>query len=219
MKILFAGILLASLATPAMSAVTLYDVPNAVKPPLENVLLKDGDFGQKVFGTTNKNKAPAVVTFESMVDSFLIRADAQGQAKIVANSASFVDKLDFYLSDLSAFTKVEFSLQKFDGGTGGRNPTPGTTKVTLTYKNNGADKVQTYDVKNGQNWFGAIADGGDVLTRVSIDTNGQGFESLSHVRLGFAAVPEPSTWAMMLGGFGMLGMATRRSRRQRSVLA
>ena len=32
-------------------------------------------------------------------------------------------------------------------------------------------------------------------------------------------VPEPATWAMMLGGFGLVGMATRRSRRPRRALA
>jgi hypothetical protein len=32
-------------------------------------------------------------------------------------------------------------------------------------------------------------------------------------------VPEPATWAMMLGGFALAGMATRRSRRPRRALA
>lgn len=33
------------------------------------------------------------------------------------------------------------------------------------------------------------------------------------------AVPEPATWAMMLGGFGLIGFAARRRRVARSVLA
>lgn len=32
-------------------------------------------------------------------------------------------------------------------------------------------------------------------------------------------VPEPATWAMMIGGFGMLGAAARRSRKANTVLA
>ena len=34
-----------------------------------------------------------------------------------------------------------------------------------------------------------------------------------------AAVPEPSTWAMMLMGFGAAGAAMRRSRRRTTALA
>lgn len=33
------------------------------------------------------------------------------------------------------------------------------------------------------------------------------------------AVPEPATWAMMIGGFGMLGAAVRRSRKSAAVYA
>lgn len=36
---------------------------------------------------------------------------------------------------------------------------------------------------------------------------------------GTNAVPEPATWAMLLGGFGMLGAASRRSRRMTRTLA
>jgi hypothetical protein len=35
----------------------------------------------------------------------------------------------------------------------------------------------------------------------------------------FVAVPEPSTWAMMIGGFGLLGAAARRARKVRAVYA
>lgn len=42
---------------------------------------------------------------------------------------------------------------------------------------------------------------------------------VSHLAFfGTLAVPEPSTWAMMIGGFGLLGAAARR-RKERSVLA
>lgn len=35
---------------------------------------------------------------------------------------------------------------------------------------------------------------------------------VGNVQVPFAAVPEPATWAMMLGGFGLLGAAVRRRR-------
>jgi hypothetical protein len=42
---------------------------------------------------------------------------------------------------------------------------------------------------------------------------------LSEVRFNGAAVPEPATWAMMIGGFGLVGGAMRRRPARRAVLA
>jgi len=38
-------------------------------------------------------------------------------------------------------------------------------------------------------------------------------------QLGLAAVPEPSTWALLIGGFGLVGTAQRLRRRRRRALA
>ncbi len=45
--------------------------------------------------------------------------------------------------------------------------------------------------------------------------NGQGIrKQLSHLTFfGVAAVPEPAVWAMMIGGLGLVGAASRRGRR------
>jgi hypothetical protein len=40
-----------------------------------------------------------------------------------------------------------------------------------------------------------------------------------NITFAAAAVPEPTTWAMLVGGFGILGAATRRTRRSKTVLA
>jgi hypothetical protein len=37
------------------------------------------------------------------------------------------------------------------------------------------------------------------------------------IRGQLAAVPEPATWAMMIGGFGMVGGAMRSARRKQKV--
>lgn len=47
-----------------------------------------------------------------------------------------------------------------------------------------------------------------VVTGASADDHGFGYDDFS-----FIAVPEPSTWAMMLLGFGAIGASIRRSRR------
>jgi hypothetical protein len=43
--------------------------------------------------------------------------------------------------------------------------------------------------------------------------------SLGSITVPFAAVPEPASWAMMIGGFGLIGAASRRGRRAKTLLA
>ena len=43
--------------------------------------------------------------------------------------------------------------------------------------------------------------------------------TLGQVTVPLSAVPEPATWAMLLGGFGMLGATTRRRKRLAQVVA
>ena len=59
--------------------------------------------------------------------------------------------------------------------------------------------------------------GGDTFDRIKIyqKTGGGGYESDNHT-VGFwtetGGVPEPATWAMLIAGFGLVGMAARRRR-------
>lgn len=62
-----------------------------------------------------------------------------------------------------------------------------------------------------------VATGGDAIAGFRMTSSQFAFETDTYA-VG-NAVPEPATWAMMLGGFGMLGFATRRSRRAKAVLA
>ena len=52
--------------------------------------------------------------------------------------------------------------------------------------------------------------GGPPLTYGAGVTDGR--EVLDYVTLDVASVPEPATWAMMIGGFGLAGAALRRRR-------
>ncbi len=65
--------------------------------------------------------------------------------------------------------------------------------------------------------------GGDNFNKIIIkQTAGGGYESDNHT-VGFytevGGVPEPATWAMLIAGFGMTGLAARRRRRMASTLA
>jgi hypothetical protein len=59
--------------------------------------------------------------------------------------------------------------------------------------------------------------GGGTLSFAALGTEDSLGGYIEDVRL--VAVPEPATWAMMLGGFGLLGAAVRRRTRSTTVLA
>jgi hypothetical protein len=118
-----------------------------------------------------------------------------------------------------------------------RNIDAGTYKLTFYYSprpgiaaaSNGIDVLV-----NGTSVFNVTGDGGGqtgwVLQTVNFSIGAPGVLSfaalgtsdslggyLEDVRL--AVVPEPATWAMMLGGFGLLGAALRRRGAAKPVLA
>lgn len=84
---------------------------------------------------------------------------------------------------------------------------------------------QTFNFDNeplgpGNTHFGFLASGGDPISNVffSMDllpSGGQnGITDIKQVRILRSGVPEPATWAMMLAGFGAVGIALRRSRKR-----
>jgi len=52
------------------------------------------------------------------------------------------------------------------------------------------------------------------LSVTGLNGGTQSFSSLAQVGSGAAAVPEPASWALMLGGFGLVGGAMRRRKTQ-----
>ena len=185
-------------AMPASAAIIIQSGAGFVQPA-ENVLATSNLTAQTVFGTTNQTNTSVSVT--SLNNELLSSSDANGQARFSTSDGS-LDTARFFLTNGGSFTQAEFNLF---------NATQGTTSVQISV-NGGA--AQTFSLTNGQNFFGINATGGDVITSVTFDTNGTGVADLRQVRLGgVAAIPEPATWAMMLGGFGMLGLSMRRRRR------
>lgn len=75
----------------------------------------------------------------------------------------------------------------------------------------------TFGIGNGQNFFSALATNGQFITDVNITLNGNVVD-IRQFRLGGIdniadiPVPEPTTWAVMLGGLGLVGAAMRRRR-------
>ena len=63
-----------------------------------------------------------------------------------------------------------------------------------------------------------LLDLGNNVTHTITLSNGQGSSNAQIFSTGTPAVPEPATWAMMLLGFGAIGLAMRRSPRKRALL-
>ena len=67
-----------------------------------------------------------------------------------------------------------------------------------------------------EGYFGAghLSVSGETTTNFHYgpDANQLRINELTHAALGGAAVPEPASWALMIGGFGMAGAALRRRR-------
>jgi hypothetical protein len=113
---------------------------------------------------------------------------------------------------LGGFTAAEFNLESGD---------PRSFEVTLTSGPNGETFKQTLTASQGSNIFNIVAPTGTVFTTATFTSTDGGFTDFKQLRLTTAsmtAVPEPGTWAMMLLGFGGLGVAMRRRRRDTSRL-
>lgn len=131
-----------------------------------------------------------------------------GQASITAgNPNASLDNLLF--SVVGGFTAAEFA---FDPLTGGGPPQPFSVSITL---NSGYNETFT----TGNQRFGILAGTGETITSVQINTPSGNFGTFKQLRVTpavAAAVPEPGTWALMLLGFGGVGVSLRR-RRSRTI--
>lgn len=127
-----------------------------------------------------------------------------GAATITAGNPNIaLDNLAFEI--LTGFTAAEFQLLRL---TGGGPPSPFSVQIGV----NGGALSQTYTT--GFQRFGILADANEVITSVRITTPSGGIGTFRQLRVTpsvvTAAVPEPTTWAMMLFGFGAIGFAMRR---------
>jgi hypothetical protein len=126
----------------------------------------------------------------------------------ITSSIAYMPATPLTLTSQIAFTSLAFDRFFFGGDNvvnvfSGANGT-GTLLATATF---------------GQNCFPACTAARESLSfaralsvQFSPNANGTGIDN---VALG--AVPEPATWAMMIGGFGMVGGAMRSARRKQKV--
>jgi hypothetical protein len=112
-------------------------------------------------------------------------------------------ELSLWLAALYPVSPALLSITANDGSgpiTLGANVTPGSTPAVWSNFTSGLLTVNA-----ATNFTFSIVD-----TNTAPDGNDFGFDDISLVKVG--DVPEPASWAMMLGGFGLMGATMRRRR-------
>jgi hypothetical protein len=204
-----------ALSTPALADVVEVDA-SAIQG--NNVLFNDGvQTGTSVTGTLN-DAASTTVTFTGANGAGL-RAHG-GQARIEGalnlatqnpNDTLPLNGFLFGLTSNATFNNAEFNL--FGGS---------ATSVNFTIVDDGGQVFNfSKPLGNGENRFGFQAINGQSIRTIAFLTVGGGIADVRQIRLGLSAapIPEPATWAMLIGGFAMAGAAVRRRGRVTSVLA
>jgi hypothetical protein len=207
-------------ASPAHAAILLCyeggnDTPQCGSTT-SNVLVDKVD-GVNVVGGHLNTDPGQLVTFTSVE---LLNGDGSGQAVVSASDGSLNTWLEFALVD-ATFNLATFNLNPISGNA------PGTpdkaTSVEVTYFPTFGGAPITYSLNtNGQNFYGIFGSEGEQLQSIRFTfADGAGISDIRQVRLGGieSAIPEPTTWAMMLLGFGFIGAALRRRRRQSGSLS
>jgi hypothetical protein len=191
----------ALVATPADAATQVCAGGGCQPNPDSNVLFIDDSQGKTIQATLNNN--PALVTFESTES---LTTQANGQATLFASDGILNSSITIF-STTNLINALELNLDALSDGTavftffGGSNDLLGTTTQALTVGENGSNFFNTF--------------GGD-FGRVTVSlANGATLQSVNQVRITagsqvMSAVPEPTTWAMMLIGFGAVGYSMRR---------
>jgi PEP-CTERM motif-containing protein len=199
-----AAIGLAAAATPAQAAIVVCAQGTSCVSNTTNVNL--GAFTNASSVTGNVGINGPLVTFNSTDGNLSTNS---GAATVFRTDGGLLTNLTFTI--LSGFTAAEFNLE---------NGSPSSFLVNLT--DSGGDVFsQTLSSLNGSNIFNIVAPAGTTYTSATFSSSGGGFQNFKQLRVTTAAavaVPEPVTWAMMLLGFGGIGMVLRRSRRAKTVL-
>lgn len=207
-----------ALATPAFAGTSSPDAngvtvtqPDTGKPLTDQIYgITNATANTTQHGTEPNNGGTANVTFTGNT-GFTID---NGFAQLITGSSTLTS-LTINPDDLFSAMQLAFSLTGLNGGQ--------SSPVTVSYVL--ADGVTTGTLANivtgsGNNDNFEVDISGGLFDSITITSTDHGFAAIKQVSIEDVdnAVPEPATWAMMLLGFGGIGMAMRRRRSKENSL-
>lgn len=160
---------------------------------------------QSVDGYGNHGGKPQIITFSS-TDFF--DTSASGQAVISQYNDTAFTNLTLAASGI-ATGYSDLLLNIVPDLKSGESVTFSSAE-TIT-----SPTTPTFSLSNGSNFFLITAENNEALTQLTLNVTGGNISSVEQVRVDLAgAVPESSTWAMMVLGFLGVGFMAYRGRRQ-----
>lgn len=186
------AVLFVAIGAPAAYADAFFTSGNNPQLNEQNILFLSTQTGATVFGNTNFTDT--TVQFSSTTD--LLMVTSSGQANITS--------MDGLVNDITATipgsTFVDFILNPF-------NPAANSDlTVTATMSDGSVFTFGPYGSINGNNFLTITTNGGELISKVTIDSPG-GFEDLPQPLISGPTVvstPEPSSVALMLSGVGLV---------------
>lgn len=198
------------------SAATLIAGDNSLD---EQIFSTGTQTGSTIFGVT-KNTSNSVTFYSS---TSALHVDGQGYAQVHDSSVDTTPwtTLKVSLTDGGGFTAYEFSAQYSSQVASKKDPAlltigydliggSGTTWLNLNPINFQNAGLQDWQLKAGV---------GETFSSIYFSSN-KPIDQIKQNDITLAptsAVPEPHSWAMMIAGFGLVGVSLRRSRRNGAV--
>jgi hypothetical protein len=179
----------------------------------QNILFQNVTGNNTTSLTTDTNSNPATrVTFTS--NEALTGTASSGQARIFDTAGNGFNQIGWQLQNGFGFTGNVFNINDLSA-----------TGVIINVEDQLANTPtfsQTFNLNlNGENFFNIAAINGEKITSVNLTAVGGLFQDIRQDRIGgvgplTAAVPESSTWAMLILGFAGIGFVAYRRRGQAS---
>jgi len=209
---LLAGMMIGTVAVPAFAATTVSFAGGSGTLPADVTVFQD--FESFAPGTPGGAIGPSAFVYNDSVSGQSARPafGSTGNFATVLTGGSYsidfapTNKFSFALGSLDTYNTLTL---KYENGTsqsyiGGQiiNDLSFPSGNQISGETNG---IVTYTVHSGSHIVGAVFQSSQ--------------NSFEFDNLAAGAVPEPATWAMMIGGFGLIGAASRRRNRQAVAIA